>query len=235
MEETKNKENICRRLLASSSIRKIDEDARTMEFVASDNSVDSYHTVLPVDKWDLTRYEKNGAVGYMHDVYGDSWTKAADPDDIIGKGEAFVEDNQLIVRITFEPADLNEKADKIFRKLQFGSLNGVSVGFSPIGSGHWGDETRGEEKDVYYYGGQELLEVSVVNIPSNKNAIKRFYGDEMELREAEKVAEVPVEEPVEEVEAEAQVEERKAEKESNSMDNNISLTIAKAVCILAKN
>ena len=33
-----------------------------------------------------------------------------------------------------------------------------------------GDEERGEDPNVYYYGGMELLEVSVVNIPANANA-----------------------------------------------------------------
>jgi HK97 family phage prohead protease len=169
---------ILRRFNDAPEIRKVDEEKRTVEFVASDNSVDSYGTVLPVDKWDLKRYESNGIVGYMHDVYGDSWTKSADPDDVIGKGVAFVEDEKLIVRITFEPKELNEKADKIFRKLQFGSLHAVSVGFRATAKGHKGDEERGEDPNVYYYGGQELLEVSVVNIPSNANALKRALEEE---------------------------------------------------------
>ena len=174
MEEMK----IIRRFQEEPSIRKVDEEKRTVEFVASDNSVDSYGTVLPVDKWNLDRYSKNGIVGYMHDVYGESWTKSADPDDIIGKGVAFVEDEKLIVRITFEPAELNERADKIFRKILFGSLKAVSVGFRPTGKGHMGNEDRGENPEVYYYGGMELLEVSVVNIPSNANALKRSLEEE---------------------------------------------------------
>lgn len=175
MEEKRN-DGIFRRLIESPVVRRISGEDRVVEFVASDNTVDSYGTIIPVDKWDLTRYQKNGAVGYMHDVYGDSWSIKADPDDIIGKGVAFVEDEQLIVRIEFEPPELNAKADKIFRKIQFGSLNAVSVGFMPTKEGHWGDKTRGENEDVYYYDGQELLEVSVVNIPSNANAVRRSLG-----------------------------------------------------------
>ena len=184
-------EKILRRWQDAPVIRKVDEETRTVEFVASDNSVDSYGTVLPVDKWDLTRYQNNGIVGYMHDVYGDSWTKSADPDDIIGKGEAFVEDDKLVVRITFEPADLNERADKIYRKIQFGSLHAVSVGFRATAKGHKGDEERGENPNVYYYNGQELLEVSVVNIPANANALKRSMEEEEAVREYEEKAEEP--------------------------------------------
>lgn len=217
MEETK----IIRRCFEARELRTIDQELRTVEFVASDNSVDSYGTILPVDKWDLSRYKRNGIVGYMHDVYGDSWTKAADPDDVIGKGEAFVENDQLIVRITFEPADLNEKADKIFRKLIFGSLHAVSVGFKPTAKGHMGDEERGEDPNVYYYNGQELLEVSVVNIPSNPNALMRSIEEERknwEFEEREiKPSEAPAPEPAEE-----------------DIDNTISIT-ARARALLAKN
>ena len=181
---------IIRRFNDAPEIRSIDEELRTVEFVASDNSVDSYGTVLPVDKWDLKRYEGNGIVGYMHDVYGDSWAKAADPDDVIGKGVAFVEDEKLIVRITFEPKELNEKADKIFRKLQFGSLHAVSVGFRATAKGHMGVESMGENPNVYYYDGQELLEVSVVNIPSNANALKRSIEEERAMWEVDDTKEI---------------------------------------------
>ena len=168
------------RQICSPEIRKIDVEERVIEFVASDSSIDSFKTVLPVNKWSLTRYEKNGVVGYMHELYGDSIIKSADPDDVIGIGRAWVEDGQLIISIKFEPADLNEKADKIFRKLRFGSLNAVSVGFVPTAPGHWGDERAGEDPDVYYYDGQELLEVSVVNIPANSNAVRRSIAQELE-------------------------------------------------------
>ena len=217
-------EKIIRRWQDAPEIRKVDEESRTVEFVASDNSVDSYGTILPVDKWDLKRYERNGIVGYMHDVYGESWTKSADPDDIIGKGEAFVEDEKLIVRITFEPKELNERADKIFRKVQFGTLNAVSVGFVPTAKGHKGNEERGENPDVYYYNGQELLEVSIVNIPSNANALRRSIEAEQATWEE---AEEEVDEKIEEA-----PEEARASEEAN---DEYIVSIARARALLAKN
>ena len=212
-------DKILRRWNDTPEIRKVDAETRTVEFVASDNSVDSYGTVLPVDKWDLTRFQKNGVIGYMHDVYGDSWTKSADPDDVIGKGEAWIEDGKLIVRVTFEPADLNPKSDKVFRKLEFGSLNAVSVGFRATAKGHKGDEERGEDPNVYYYNGQELLEVSVVNIPANANALKRSMEEEEAVREYEEKAEEP------ETVTDVTVEE----------PADYTSTIARARALLAKN
>ena len=128
------------------------------------------------------------------------------------------------------PKDLNEKADKIFRKVKFGSLKAVSVGFAPTGRGHLGDETRGEDPDVYYYDGQELLEVSVVNIPSNKNAVKRAFGTDVEAIDEERRA---AQAKKDEKPAPAEPEEPKINEDERSID--ISLTIAKARRVLAQN
>jgi len=154
-------------------IRKKDTDTRTVTFVASDGSRDSAHTVLNQAGWDLKRFNANPVIGYNHEVYGAWDTK--DVDFVIGKGRAYVEDNTLLVDITFEPKEINELAEKVYQKILFGSLNAVSVGFLPIGKGAWGkgDEGPGEERETYYYAGQELLEISVVNIPSNSNATAR--------------------------------------------------------------
>ncbi len=158
-------------------IRKVSDDVeetRTIEFIASDESRDSHGTVLPVDKWDLERFNNNGIVGYQHNVYGDMCGND-DPDRVIGVGKARIEDGKLIVAVTFEPADLNQLAEKIFRKLLLGTLKAVSVGFAPTAKGYWGDgeESRDGSNPTYYFDGQELLELSVVNIPSNKNALKK--------------------------------------------------------------
>ena len=201
--------NILRRQIENVAFRAIDKEKRTVEFVASTNAVDSYGTVIPVDGWDLHRFEKNGVIGYQHNIYSGS-----DPDNVIGKGVAFIEDDALIVRVEFEPEDLNPKAEKIFRKIQFGSIGAVSVGFIPNAPGHWGRKADGEDPDVYYYNGQELLEVSVVNVPANPDAVKRSI-------EAERAGH----------EAERHEEEKKPE---SSGDINIRLTIAKAKRLLAK-
>ena len=212
MEEQK-KDNILRRQISGLQLRAKDEEQRMVEFVASTNSVDSYGTVLPVDKWDLSRYEKNGVIGYQHDIY---WSD--DPDNVIGRGEAFVDGDALVVRIFFEPADINPKAEKVFRKVLFGSINAVSVGFNPTAPGHWGDERKGENSDVYYFDGQELLEVSVVNVPSNPDAVKRSVAEERALHEQERK---PAE-PEKKIETEDEV------KTSDPADINIRLTIARA-------
>ena len=171
------KQGIYDRMATRAAIPADVEETRTLEFVASDNTRDSYGTVLPVDKWDLDRFNKHGLITYQHQYY------SGDPDSVIGRGEARVEGKKLIVRVTFEPAELNPRAEKVFRKLLAGTLNGVSVSFSPTSRtiGHWGEgkESRDGENPTFYFDGQELLEVAVVTIPSNKNATRRGFEEDI--------------------------------------------------------
>ena len=170
-------------------IRKKNADTRTVTFVASDGSRDSAHTVLNQKGWKLDRFNANPVIGYNHRVYSAWETK--DVDFVIGKGRAYVEDGKLMVDITFEPKEINELAEKVYQKVLFGSLNAVSVGFVPLGKGTWGkgDEGPGEQNETYYYAGQELLEISIVNIPANPNATKKgAEGDVDELEEFRKAA-----------------------------------------------
>ena len=180
-------------------IRKAEGDERKVTFVASDSTRDSAGTVLNQDGWDLDRFNKNGVIGYQHKVYG-SWADTDNPDNVIGKGRAYVEDGRLMVDVDFEPKEINELAEKVYQKVLFGSLKAVSVGFLPVGDGHWGEgeESRKGASPTWYYDGQELLEVSVVNIPANPNAVrvKGLDSSEEEMRELmEKADETPEAEP----------------------------------------
>lgn len=163
-------------------VREIPKDAdqsREIPFVLSTPERDRHHTVLNQKNWNLENYRKNPVVGYMHNLYGDM-CNAPDPDDVIGQDKSTsVEDIGGIVCLTgrglFDPADINLKAEKIFRKLLLGSLRAVSVGFLDIGKGMWGQGDQGQdrENETYFFAGQELLEWSIVNIPSNAGAGKR--------------------------------------------------------------
>lgn len=147
---------------------------RTIPFVFSDESRDTYGTVLPADGWDLERFNRMGVALYNHSSYG------SDPDNVIGRARAWVEGNKLLGEITFEPAALNPKAEKVFQKLLAGTLRGCSVGFRPLERGRWGegDEAAGGKRETYYYGRRELLEISVTPLPANHNAKVRSAGEE---------------------------------------------------------
>ena len=208
-------------------IRKKNDETRTITFVASDGTKDSAGTVLNQDNWDLTRFNSNGIIGYQHKVYG-GWDDTDNPDNVIGKGVAYIEDKKLMVDITFEPADINPLADKIYKKIQFGSLRAVSVGFLPVGRGRFGE---GADAETYYFAGQQLLEVSVVNIPANPNALKKSLEAENEYLEAERkrlLAEAEAEQEVVEENDEIRQDDAPAD------DTNIDVTMIMARAALLK-
>ena len=141
---------------------------RKMKFIISTGAKDRGKEVINMDNWSFENYKANPIVGYQHAVHGSYFTDP-NPDMVIGKSEVNVDSFQgkkvIVAEAEFEPADINPIADKILKKLVFGSLNAASVGILPTGTGK-------TDKGVFYYDGQELLEWSVVNIPMNQEAIK---------------------------------------------------------------
>lgn len=150
---------------------------RTIPFVFSDETRDSYGTVFPVSAWDLARFNRMGVALYNHSTYGN------DPDNVIGRARAWVDGKKLLGEITFEPADLNPKAEKVFQKLLAGTIRGCSVGFRQLERGRWGEgeEAAGGKRETYYYGRCELMEISVTPLPANANAHVRSAMNPDEL------------------------------------------------------
>jgi HK97 family phage prohead protease len=154
-------------------LRKTDKDEKVFTFVASNSYKDRHNTILNVNGWELENFRINPIIGYQHNLYGDM-CNAPDPDDVIGRAlDVWVKDGELLVDVVFDQE--NEKARKIESKVERGFLNTVSVGFIRLGEARKGDKKKGEDPETYYYDGQELVEVSVVNIPSNPKAAKKSF------------------------------------------------------------
>src|SRR5690554_2762487 len=151
------------------------KEKRQAEFVISTEAVDTYGTVFKADGWDLTRYRSSPIVLYGHKSYSDN------PDVVLGTSEVRIEGNQLIGTVTFEDADLNPLAEKVWRKIQNGTLNMASIGANPL-EYRWGLFDKGENPDVLYFTRQELLEWSIVPIGSNPDALKRSVENLEEIR-----------------------------------------------------
>src|SRR5690606_32861857 len=140
------------------------KENRQVEFVISTETPDTYGTVFRLDGWDLSRYENNPIVLYGHR----SWD--GNPDSIIGIGEVYRDGKELIGKVTFEDDSINPLAEKVFRKVQGGTLRMASIGADPK-KGHWGVEEAGEDPSILYFDRQELLEFSIVPIGSNPDAL----------------------------------------------------------------
>lgn len=149
-------------------IRNVDEVNRTAEFVISTESPDTYGTVFKASGAVIDRYTKNPVVTYQHE----DWSK--DPDDVLGTSEIRLEGNQWVATATFEDLenDLNEKAEKVFRKIKKGTLRMASIMAVPM-EGGWGVSELGEDPDLYYFRKWELYAWSVVTHGSNPDALAR--------------------------------------------------------------
>lgn len=156
------------------------EKTRKVPFVISTSGKDRHRTVLNMDGWVLDNFNRNPIVGYQHNVYGDNMCTPPNPDDVLGSGRAWIEerdgDKVLMGEVTFETADINPQAEKVFRKVLAGTLRATSVGFLEVGEGRFVTEKDAAGKivdETYYFQGQELLEFSIVNIPSNPEATRK--------------------------------------------------------------
>lgn len=169
-----------------SSVKKFGKDiekTRTIPFVFSDETRDTYGTVFTASGWVLDRFDKNGIALFNHNAY------SSDPNMAIGSARAWVEGKKLLGEITFETKEINPLAETVFRKFLAGTYKGVSIRYIPIENGKWGEGNEALEgkNPTYYIGKRELVEISVVPIPSNKNALVRSYEAEIstELEEGE--------------------------------------------------
>ena len=156
------------------------EDTRTVRFIISTDGKDRHGTKLNMKGWNLENFNRNPIVGYQHNVYGDNMCVPPNPDDVLGPARAWVESangrDVLMGEVTFEKAEINPQAEKVFRKVLNGTLRATSVGFLEIGKGKDVVEKDASGKVIgktYEFEGQELIEFSIVNIPSNPEATRK--------------------------------------------------------------
>lgn len=156
------------------------EETRKVRFVISTDGKDRHRTVLNMKGWQLDNFNRNPIVGYQHNVYGDNMCVPPNPDDVLGPARAWVETvggrEVLMGEVTFEKAEINPQAEKVFRKVLNGTLRATSVGFLEVGQGKTVVEKDAAGKvvgETYHFEGQELLEFSIVNIPSNPEATRK--------------------------------------------------------------
>ena len=129
---------------------------RSFIITASTESPDRMGDTIKADGWDFTNFMKNPVI---------LWAHKYDQPPVAKANKVFVENNQLKMEIEFPPAGADEFSDKVFNFLSDGFLNAFSVGFIPI-------EYTPNDKGGNDYLKQELLEVSVVPVPANPEALR---------------------------------------------------------------
>lgn len=125
--------------------------------VASTNSIDRHHEIVDNNGWDLKAYKKNPLILWAHDhtipaigMSAKTWVEGT------GKGA------KLMIKPVLH--DVTEHAKAIKALVEMGVIKALSVGFRPL-----------ESPDGVTFTKNELLEVSVVNVPANADAMMMAY------------------------------------------------------------
>ena len=125
--------------------------------IASTNSVDRHGEVVDNNGWELKAFKKNPVILWAHDHN--------EPAIGVSK-KTWVEGTGKKAKLMITPVlhDVTEKARAIKQLVEMGVINSLSVGFKPI-----------ESPDGVTFTKNELLEVSMVNVPANADAMMLAY------------------------------------------------------------
>lgn len=123
-------------------------------FVISDESVNSYGYIVKTDGIDTTEFERNPVMLYMHERK-----------TVVGRWDNIRKDGKrLLADAVFdESSDLGVRVKK---QVEGGFLRSASIGIDIL------EETTID--GIKTVTKSELLEVSIVDIPANKNALKLY-------------------------------------------------------------
>jgi HK97 family phage prohead protease len=138
--------------------RKASDETRSVDVVASSMAIDSYGEIVLQD-WDLARFMRNPVVLYGHNS-GDL--------PIGHASNVRLEDGKLLATLNLVDEKANPMAERVWQGIKQGSLRAVSVGFYTKNKPA---ALEIDGKAVLALSGNELLEISVVPIPANPEAV----------------------------------------------------------------
>jgi HK97 family phage prohead protease len=131
-------------------------DSRRLRFTISTESTDRDRDQIAVDGWRLDNYRKNPVVLWAHSYHDLPVARAVNIEVTGGK---------LTAEAEFVSADVSPFAETVYQMVKRGFLSATSVGFVPV---KW---VRNEERAGYDVMEAELLEFSIVPVPSNPEAL----------------------------------------------------------------
>ncbi len=145
--------------LATSDPQPVRDAERTLRFTFSDASVDRAGDKISQDGWVLDAFRKNPVVLWAHD-------SRVPP---IGRASNIsVQNGRLAGDVSFAPEGTHTLADTVYQLTKLGFINATSVGFLPL---EWGWSTDKARPGGIDFTKQELVEISVVPVPCNANAL----------------------------------------------------------------
>lgn len=153
--------------MKQSTIRAAQDDKDPYRFVITSEAVDSYGTIFQSDGWDLRRFKANPVALFNHNH-----------DNIVGTWNNIERVGKKIL-MTFVPAEAGTSpmVDMVRKLVEQKILRGASVGVIPKKS------VFDPKKGVMIFTESELIEASIVSVPSNPEALSvaRNFGMSAEL------------------------------------------------------
>jgi HK97 family phage prohead protease len=144
-------------------LRSINDEKRTIEFVASDETVDRYGDVIRTSGWKVDNYLRNPVFLWGH--------KSTEPP--IGKTVKLSIEKTPPALVQMVEFATDPFSDRIFQLYKGGFLRAVSVGFRPTKTPKAITDEESGRITGYEFDGTELLELSGVSIPANPSALAR--------------------------------------------------------------
>jgi len=169
----------------TTEVRVLDAAKGIAEYIASDETIDSYREVIRASGWRFDNFRKNAPFVDSHD-YGSI-------DKLVGKVTDFKVDGKRLVETVQWTIDVpgNDLAQLGWAMTEAGYLRAVSVGFWPTKMvSKWDSDPTGyvgqltelglssmpaEQKPRTIYTEQQQVELSAVIIGANPNALAKAY------------------------------------------------------------
>jgi HK97 family phage prohead protease len=154
-------------------LRAVQKDAREAQFVFSTDSIDR-HGDRVEQVWQLDNFYKDPVALWAHNSRELPIGYAKD----VG-----VVDGQLRGTIVFASVKANPRAEEVWNSIQEGTLRAVSVGFIP----HSSRIEKEDDQEILVLSDNELVEISVVPVPANVDALMRMRQLALAVRDADGV------------------------------------------------
>lgn len=156
------------RLTRGGALLRAAERGRVAQFRAATPALDRHGTRLLPQGIRTEAFDRNPVFLWGHDGYARSGAPP-DPQAVIGRVRRYRKSPQAFdVEVEFAPEAANPRAEQALKLVRAGFLGAVSIGFLPLES-H--EERQQDGRGVLVFDAVELLEVSLVPVPSNPEAV----------------------------------------------------------------
>lgn len=140
------------------------EGRKVARFIASTASVDRMGDIVD-QSWDLAAYLRNPVILQNHDYHA----------PVVGMAtRAAVEAGALVIDVLFDTSGHNPDGQRLASQVAAGFVRACSVGFRPSSVTPRSSLPEGDPRKAdrgYVLAGNELLELSIVSVPANAEAL----------------------------------------------------------------